>query len=72
MDRHLLASVYRLHSVFDDADISNQPTQYKGVEMQWVNIPSEVVRRGIVARGRDVVISIGPRELDRVRSEELS
>ena len=72
MDRHLLASVHRLDSVFDDADISDQPTQYEGVEMQRVNISSEIVRRGIVARGRDVVISIGPREFDRVRSEELS
>ena len=72
MDRHLLTGVYRLVSVFDDADISNQPTQYECVEMQRVNISFEVVRRGIVARGRDVVISIGPREFDRVRSEELS
>jgi len=72
MDRHLLASVHRFDSVFDDADISDQPTQYEGVEMQRVNISSEIVRREIVARGRDVVISIGPREFDRVRSEELS
>ena len=72
MNRHLLASVHRLDPVLDDADISNQPTQYEGVEMQRVNISSEIVRRGIVARGRDVVISIGPREFDRVRSEELS